>query len=64
MLAILSIYNYDSAKLIKFYLIFSYLGGAINIFLKRHNKLHLLKYFSSLMLILSGLYFSYDAYND
>ena len=46
------------------YFIFSYLGGVINIFLKRHNKLHLLKYFSSLMLIMSGLYFSYDAYND
>ena len=47
-----------------FYLIFSYLGGAINIFLKKHNKLHILKYFSSFMLIVSGLYFAYDAYND
>lgn len=46
------------------YLIFSYVGSVINIFLKTYNKHHLLKYFSSFMLIMSGIYFSYDAYTD
>ena len=46
------------------YLMFSYFGGSINVFLKKYNKLHILKYFSSFILIVSGLYFAYDAYND
>jgi uncharacterized membrane protein YfcA len=46
------------------YIIFSYIGSAINVYFKKHNKLHMLKYFSAFMLIISGLYFAYDAYND
>jgi uncharacterized membrane protein YfcA len=46
------------------YILFSYLGSLINIFLKREKRQYLLKYFSAFILILSGIYFAYGAYND
>jgi uncharacterized membrane protein YfcA len=46
------------------YILFSYLGSLINIFLDKQGKLYILKYFSAFILILCGIYFAYGAYND
>jgi len=46
------------------YMLFSYLGALINIYLKREKKLYILQYFSAFILIICGLYFGYGAYND
>jgi uncharacterized membrane protein YfcA len=46
------------------YILFSYLGSLINIFLKREKRQYILKYFSAVILILSGMYFAYGAYKD
>ena len=46
------------------YILFSYLGSLINIFLKKEKKLYILIYFSAFILILCGMYFAYGAYND
>jgi len=40
--------------------IFSYFGTRLHIFLEKKNKLILLKYLSSIVLILAGIYFGYD----
>jgi len=45
-------------------LIFSYFGTLIHLFLKKQNKLYILKYLSSIVLILSGIYFGYDAHTS
>jgi len=46
------------------YILFSYLGSLINLFMKENKQLHILKYFSAFLLILCGIYFAYGAYND
>uniref|UniRef100_A0A6C0IMT7 Membrane transporter protein n=1 Tax=viral metagenome TaxID=1070528 RepID=A0A6C0IMT7_9ZZZZ len=46
------------------YILFSYLGSLINIYLKDIKKLYILKYFSAFILILCGIYFAYGAYRD
>ena len=72
-LSILGVYEYAKHDEIDYklalvlsvsYVIFSYVGSAINIYFKKEHKLYILKYFSSFMLIMSGLYFAHDAHND
>ena len=46
------------------YTLFSYLGSLVNIYLKHNKKVYILKYFSSIILMICGLYFAYGAYND
>jgi uncharacterized membrane protein YfcA len=46
------------------YILFSYVGSLINIYFKDNKKTYILKYFSSFILILCGIYFGYGAYND
>ena len=46
------------------YILFSYLGSLINIYFKKERKLHILKYFSAVLLMICGVYFAYGAYND
>jgi len=46
------------------YILFSYLGSLINLFMKQKKQLYILKYFSAFILILCGIYFAYGAYND
>lgn len=46
------------------YILFSYIGSLINLFMKKNKQLYILKYFSSFILILCGVYFGYGAYTD
>jgi uncharacterized membrane protein YfcA len=46
------------------YMLFSYVGSLINIYFKNAKQLYVLKFFSAFILILSGMYFGYGAYND
>jgi uncharacterized membrane protein YfcA len=46
------------------YILFSYIGSLINLYIKQKKQLHILKYFSAFILILCGLYFAYGAYID
>jgi len=70
-MSILSILEYAKNKDIDYFIgviltitvvIFYYIGTKLHLFLEKKNKLFLLKYLSSIVLIMAGIYFGYDAY--
>ena len=72
-LSILAVLEYSKNKNIDYkvgivltisYFIFTYIGSKINLYLQTNNKQYILKYFTSILLIISGIFFGYKAHID